>query len=182
MGMAGWKGAASSAIDGRWCAFRSPELEPLEPLQRRSSIAARPLGADVGSSQVTLLHQQLAGRAVGLEVERRHDAVAHQHRQGEIAELALGRRDIGFEDVVIAEEQLEPLALDDQRIEGREDVDQARRLAGGGVERLRARPSAGPFQRPRWSPAPAACARTRLSISSLTACLLGASSGRSNRG
>ena len=75
--------------------------------------------------------------AVGLEVYGRGDAVADEYGEREVAQAAAGFRDIGLEEVVVAEEQAEALALDDQRIEGREDVD-----ACGRHGRLAGRPPA----------------------------------------
>ena len=63
--------------------------------------AALPAVADPGP----FLHQQLPALAVGLQIDRGDDAVADQHRQGEIAELPLLLRHIGLELVVVAEEQ-----------------------------------------------------------------------------
>ena len=86
-----------------------------------------------------LLDQQAAAGAVGLEVDRRGDAVADEDRQGEVAELPFRGRDIGLEAVVVVEEEREAPALDDQRVEGREDVD-AVGLGQGLGERLGGRP------------------------------------------
>ena len=64
-----------------------------------------------------------AAFAVGLEVDGGDDALAGEHRQGEVAEAAPGRRQVGLEAVRVAEEALEPPALDHQRVERREQVD-----------------------------------------------------------
>src|SRR4051812_1978975 len=72
------------------------------------------------------LQQQLLRLPVGLEIERGDDLVADQHRQREIAELAFGLRYIGLEQMVVAENEIGALALDDQRIERREDMDEIR--------------------------------------------------------
>ena len=71
------------------------------------------------------LHQEFLVLAVGLQVDGGDDVFADQDRQREIAEQALLLRHIGLEAVAVAEEQLGALALDDQRIERREDVHQA---------------------------------------------------------
>src|SRR5262249_11325112 len=70
------------------------------------------------------LHQQFLIRAVRFDVERSDDLVADQHRQREIAIDALFLRHISFEQMVVAEEELQPLALNDQRIERRENMRQ----------------------------------------------------------
>src|SRR5262249_6004190 len=80
-----------------------------------------------------LLHQELAALAVGLEIDGSDDLVADQHRQREVAELALHLRHIGLEQVVVAEEQHEPRALMDERVEWRQEVDA---LADGPERRL----------------------------------------------
>ena len=102
-----------------------------------------------------LLHQQFPVLAVGLEVERCDDAVADQHRQREVAELPLLLRQVGLELVVVAEEQLCALALDDQRIERRQDVRRGLRrvLRRSPRSCLRPRPVlllAGAFERDRY--------------------------------
>ena len=63
--------------------------------------------------------------AVGLEVEGRDDAIAGQNRQREVAEHPLFLRHVSLEAVAVIEEQLSALALDNERIERREDVDRA---------------------------------------------------------
>src|SRR5262245_44000224 len=95
---------------------RSRQLEALEAVERRLDpglVRARRAVADPGP----FLHQELARRAVGLEVDGGDDGVAGQHRQREIAEHPLLLRHIGLEAVVVAEEEVEPLALDDERVE-----------------------------------------------------------------
>src|SRR5690606_27691815 len=72
---------------------------------------------------VPRLDQQLAGGAVGLEVEQGDDLVADQDGQGEVAELSLRLCHIGLEDVLVAEKQLQAGALDNERIERAEDMD-----------------------------------------------------------
>ena len=61
------------------------ELEPLEPVQRPRldrRLVARAAVADPGPA----FDQELLPLAVRLEIDRRDDAVADQHRQREIAE------------------------------------------------------------------------------------------------
>ena len=61
---------------------------------------------------VPFLDQELALLAVGLEIDRGDDVVAHQHRQREITELRFSFRHIGLEAVFVVEEELQALALD----------------------------------------------------------------------
>ena len=75
-----------------------------------------------------LLHQQLLPLAIGLEIDGGDDLVADEHGQGKVAEQPLLPGDVSLEAVLVVEEELQPLALMDERIEGREDVD---RLLGG---------------------------------------------------
>lgn len=75
-----------------------------------------------------LLDQQFLPLPVRFEVERRHHPVAGENRQREIAQHPFAGRHIGLEAMLVAEKQGEALALDDQRIEGRQDMDKARRL------------------------------------------------------
>src|ERR1700730_4994947 len=76
-----------------------------------------------------LLQQQFFLLAIGLEIERGDDALACQHRQREIAEAPPFLRDIGLEAVPVIEEKMRPLALDDERVEWREDMHQLRSRA-----------------------------------------------------
>ena len=69
-----------------------------------------------------LVDRQLLLLSISLDVDRADDPVAIKDRQGEVAQYPLVGRHIGFEPVRIAEEKFEPLALDHQRIERREDV------------------------------------------------------------
>src|SRR5882672_5055710 len=124
-----------------WARFASiRQLKPLETieflldpaLQILARLAFRGLAlADPGP----LLHQELPVLPVGLEIERGDDVAADQDRQREIAELAFLLRHISLEAVLVVEEQMRPLALDDQRIERREDVHE-RTFASGLARRI----------------------------------------------
>ena len=70
-----------------------------------------------------LLHQQFLPLAIGLEIDDGDDFIADQHGLGEVAEEALVLGDVSFKAVLVVEEQMQPLALMDERIEGRQDVD-----------------------------------------------------------
>ena len=96
-----------------------------------------------GPSHVHFWTSEFALLAIRLEIDRGDDFVADEDGQGEVAEFALGPWHIRFEDVVVAEEEFEALALDDQRIEGREDVHQALIRRRGRLERFGARPMFG---------------------------------------
>ena len=142
------------------------QLEAGEAVERRLDLpvcAAAPALPD----PMPGLDQELARLPVGLEVERRHDLVAAEHRQGEIAELALRLRQIGLEQVLVAEEGRRALALDDERVEGRQDVGEGGRRDLR-FQRLRPRPVRR-LRRRRRSPAPAAWRLTSRSMSALTA-------------
>src|SRR5262249_61219900 len=72
----------------------SRQLEALEAMKRRLDpglVRARRAVADPGP----FLHQELARRAVGLEVDGGDDGVAGQHRQRDIAEHPLLLRHMG---------------------------------------------------------------------------------------
>src|SRR5690606_24143113 len=115
--------------------FSVPELEALEAAQFLLDEAF--VGARAGRGEpVPGLDQQFARRAIGLQVESRHDIVADQHGQGEVAELALCLGDVSFEHVIIIEEEFQACPLNDDGVERIEDVYQ--RLAGIGdvIERL----------------------------------------------
>src|SRR5215468_9195437 len=88
-------------------------------LQFASRLAPRALAfPDPGP----FLHEELFLLPVGLEIKGGDDVLADQHGQREIAELALLLRHIGLKAMRIVEEEMRALALDDQGIEGREDM------------------------------------------------------------
>src|SRR6476659_7798830 len=114
-----WRRAASSLLR---------ELKPLETMQLFLDaalvvLARRPRSAL--ADPAPFLHQQFLVLAVGLEVDGGDDVAADQDRQREIAEQALFLRHVGLEAVTVVEEQFGALALDDQRIERRQDVHRA---------------------------------------------------------
>src|SRR6202041_906752 len=78
--------------------------------------------------------------AIGLEIERSHDLIADQDRQREIAEPPLFLRHIGLEEMVIAEDQTRPLALDNQGIERGKNMDATGNVVSRGLQRLGLRP------------------------------------------
>src|SRR5688572_3966294 len=117
----------------------APELEALEALQLLLDAllvqAARALG-----HPGPLLQQQLLPRAIGLEVDHRDDLVPDQHRLAEVAQFALRLGYIGLEKVLVAEEELQAPALQDERVEGRQDVDAAVDRRKARFERFGTRP------------------------------------------
>src|SRR5215467_7634517 len=94
----------------RRLAFRSLALRSLA---LRSLARAHP---------IPLLDQQFPVLPVGLQIERGDNLLAKKNRQGEITELAFGLRHIGLEAMLVIEDEMGALALDDQGIEGRQDV------------------------------------------------------------
>ena len=92
------------------------------------------------------MHQQLSVLAICLEVDRCDYLVAEEHRQSEISEHPLLLGDIGLETVLVIEEELEPLALNDQRVERREDMNETAGLFGNGVEGVRSGKMLGAFR------------------------------------
>src|SRR5712691_9720972 len=112
------------ALEAVQCLFDSP------PAQLARAIT------DPGPS----LHQQLLPLAIGLEIDDGGDFVPDEHGLGEVAEPPLVLGNVTLEAVLVAEEQMQPLALMDERVEGGQDVDP---LLGGikrGIERLGPRP------------------------------------------
>ncbi len=103
----------------RPCSAR--ELEALEAVQCffDSSLAqpARAI-ADPGPS----LHQQPLPLAIGLEIDDGDDFVPDEHGLCEVAEQPFVLGDVGFEAMRVVEEQMQPLALMDERVEGRQDA------------------------------------------------------------
>src|SRR5207245_9505245 len=82
------------------------------------------------------LHQELAPLAVGLEIDGGDDFVPDEHGLGEVAEAPLVLGDVSLEAVLVAEEQMQPLTLMDERVEGGEDVDPLLRGLERGIERF----------------------------------------------
>src|SRR5882762_4885450 len=94
------------------------ELEALEAVQCLfDSPFAQP--ARAVADPVPSLHQELLPLAIGLEINDGDDFVPDEHRLGEVAEPPLVLGDISLEAVLVAEEQMHPLALMDERVEGR---------------------------------------------------------------
>src|SRR6267378_3171595 len=143
---------AVRASTSRPCAGRmfisAGELEALEAMQcffdpppaRRARAIADPGPA---------LQQQLPALAIGLEIDDGGDFVPDEHGLGEVAEPPLVLGDVSLEAVLVVEEQMQPLALMDERVEGRQDVDPLMGGIEGGIERLGPRPVlqlSGPFE------------------------------------
>src|SRR3954454_6213865 len=105
------------------CPTSLGELKPLEAVQRFLDLAPA-VRARLPAVPGPLLHQKLLPRAVGLEIEHRDDVAPDQHRLGKIAEQPFRLRHIGLEAMFIAKEEREALALDDERIERIEDMDE----------------------------------------------------------
>src|SRR5688500_11089591 len=114
------------------------KLKALEALQRFFDpplVAAR-IAADPGP----FLYNELMPLAVGLEIDRRDDLVACQHRLREVAEAALRFREIGLEAVRVAGEALQAVPLVHQRVEGRQEVNPIAFQSCVRLQRLGARP------------------------------------------
>src|SRR5580693_1578904 len=73
---------------------------------------------------VPFLRPQFVPLAIGLEIDGGNDVAAIQHRQREIAELALFPGNVSLEAMAVTEEQFGAFALDDEGIERRQDVHQ----------------------------------------------------------
>src|SRR5579863_3698489 len=86
------------------------------------------------------LNQQGLVGAIRLQVDRSDDFIADEHGQGEIAEDAFLFGNIGFETMIVVEEKLQLLALNDQRIEGRKNMNQRLWRRRSRLERLRLGP------------------------------------------
>src|SRR5258708_1414275 len=125
---------ARSAVHAGLHGDSLPQLKPLETvellldpaLQRLARVAFRGLAL---ADPAPFLHQELLVLPIGLEIQRGDDVAADHDRQREIAELALFLWHVSLEAVFVVEERVRPLALDDQRIEGREDVHERSPLA-----------------------------------------------------
>ena len=89
---------------------------------------------------VPALHQKLLPLPVGLQVEAGNDPIPDQNRAHEIAEHPLVLWDVSFEAILVIEEEPESLALDDQRVERRQDMNLFLRRIGNGVEGFRTDP------------------------------------------
>src|ERR1700733_12743375 len=73
-----------------------------------------------------LLNEKLLLLAICLEIDGGDNFIADQHGQGEITEQPLFLRNIGLEAMSVVEEQLQPLALNDQRVERRQHMNHLR--------------------------------------------------------
>src|SRR5208282_1070451 len=69
-----------------------------------------------------------------------NDPIPDQNRATEIPEYALVLGNVGFEAILVIEEEPQPLALDDERVEGGQDMDLFLRRIGHGIESIRTDP------------------------------------------
>src|ERR1700754_4844272 len=122
------------------------QLKPLKAIElildtALELLACLALRRLAGADPAPLLHEQLPVLAVGLEVKCGYDLIVDQNRKREMAETALGLGHIGLELVAVAEDELAALALDDEGIEGRKNMDERRcRALAFALQRLRPRP------------------------------------------
>jgi hypothetical protein len=86
------------------------------------------------------LHQKLLPRPVGFEVEGGNDPIPDQDWANKIAKYPLVLGNVSFEAILVIEEEPESLALDDQRVEGRQDMNLFLRRIGNGIESLQTDP------------------------------------------
>ena len=126
----------------------STQLKLLEPVQRAFHLllmGARRALAD----PIPTLHQKFLPRPVGFKVESGNDPIPDQNRAQEISEYSLVLGNVSFEAILVIEEEPESLTLDDQRIEGGQDMNLFLRGIGYGIEDIRTDPVqrfAGAFQ------------------------------------
>jgi hypothetical protein len=71
---------------------------------------------------VPALHQKFLPRPVGFEVEGGNDPVPDQNWANEIAKYPLVLGNVSFEATLVIEEEPESLSLNDQRVEGGQDI------------------------------------------------------------
>src|SRR6201988_5449039 len=119
------RASASRACAGRIFMASAGELEALEAVQRFFDLPS-PRRARAIADPGPALHQEPAPLAVGLEVDGGGDLVPDQHGLGEVAEAPLVLGDGRLEAVLVAEEEMQPPALMDERVEGRQDVNPLR--------------------------------------------------------
>src|ERR1700722_4326090 len=99
------------------------------------------MGAGCASvDPVPAQYQELLLRAVGLQVEAGNDPIPDQNWTNEIAKDSLVFGNISFEAIFVIEEEMKSLALDDQRVEGGEDMNLFRRRIRNGIKRIRTDP------------------------------------------
>src|SRR5207244_8629725 len=116
------------------------ELKPLETIQLFLDAALVVLARSPRralADPAPFLHQEFPVLAVGLQIDGGDDVFADQDRQREIAEQALLFRHVGLEAVAVIEEQFGALALDDQGIERREDMNGTTALLDGRQRSIR---------------------------------------------
>jgi hypothetical protein len=77
---------------------------------------------------------------IALQVEAGNDAIPDQNRAHEIAEQPLLFGNVGFEAILVVEEEAQSLALDDERVEGRQDVNLFPRRSRNGFDGIRTHP------------------------------------------
>src|ERR1700678_782977 len=95
------------------------------------------MGAGCASADpVPALHQEFLLRTVGLQIEAGYDPIPDQNWTDEIAKDSLVFGNISFEAIFVIEEETKSLALDDQRVEGGENMNLFRRGIRNGIERI----------------------------------------------
>jgi hypothetical protein len=101
--------------------LRLISFDPAETSRTRArQLHLLPMSAGCSTDPVPALHQKLLPLPISLEVESGHDSIADQNRAQEIAEHPLVLGNIGFEAIFVIEEEAQSLALDDERVEGRQ--------------------------------------------------------------
>src|SRR5262245_685795 len=108
----------------------APELEALEAVQLILD-ALLQVRAWTFCDPSPFLYEQFLLLAIRLEIDGGNDAVADENGQGEIAEQTLLLGDVSLEAMFIVKEEVRSPALDDERIERRENVDHLRGGARG---------------------------------------------------
>ena len=120
---------------------------PLAPTQLKlfelvqSSFHPRLLGVrHVPADPMPALHQKSFPLPVGFEVEGGYDSISNQNWANEIAKYSLVFGNVSLEAIVVIEKESQSLTLDDQRVEGGEDMNLFSLRIGNGVEGVRMDP------------------------------------------
>src|SRR5579863_3041754 len=98
------------------------------------------MGSGRPADPVPALHQKFFPRPVGFEVEGGNDPIPDQNWANEVAKYPLVLGNVSFEAILVIEEEFDSLALDDQRVEGGQDMNLFLRRTGNGIEDIGTNP------------------------------------------
>src|SRR5581483_5308362 len=116
--------AARSPVLGGGASASFSKLKAFEAVQFAFDLALQLLASpSTLANPIPFLHEKLLALPVGFQIECGNDGIPNQNRECEIPEAPLFLWQIGFETMLVTEDQVAPLALDHQGVKGGKNVD-----------------------------------------------------------